>query len=80
LPRTDLLMSNTVKCTVCGKLYNAKYVSSHMRRSHAEIPRDPEPGKAEPKIAGQIVALFNRLSPETRKQVLDRRARENEDS
>ena len=64
-------MSEAVKCKVCGKLYNSQRVSSHIRWSHPEIARAADPAKAEKKIVGQIVTLFNQLSPETRKQVLD---------
>jgi hypothetical protein len=63
-------MPATVKCQVCGKLYNSKYISTHVRLSHPEIARAADPAGFEQKIAEQIVNLFNQLSPETRKQVL----------
>ena len=62
-------MPATVKCQVCGKLYNSRYISTHVRRSHPEIARAADPARFEQKIAEQIVNLFNQLSPETRKQV-----------
>ena len=63
-------MPGTVKCQVCGKLYNSRYISTHVRLSHPEIARAADPARFEQKIAKQIVNLFNELSPETRKQVL----------
>jgi hypothetical protein len=62
-------MATTVKCRVCGKLYNSRYVSTHVRLAHPEIARAADPARFEEKIAKQIVNLFNQLSPETRKQV-----------
>ncbi len=63
-------MPETVKCQVCGKLYNSRYVSTHVRRTHPEIARAADPARFEQKIAEKIVNLFNQLSPQTRKQVL----------
>jgi hypothetical protein len=62
-------MQSTVKCQVCGKLYNSRYISTHVRLSHPEIARAADPAAFEQKIVEQIVNLFNQLSPETRKQV-----------
>lgn len=62
-------MPGTVKCQVCGKLYNSRYVSTHVRLAHPEIARAADPERFEQKIVEQIVNLFNQLSPETRKQV-----------
>jgi hypothetical protein len=62
-------MPATVKCHVCGKLYNSKYVSAHVRLAHPEIAKAEDPARFEQKIIKQIVNLFNQLSPETRKQV-----------
>lgn len=64
------LMPGTVKCQVCGKLYNSRYISIHVRHAHPEIPRAADPAKFEQKIVAQILNLFNQLLPETRKQVL----------
>ena len=63
-------MPETVKCRICGRVYNSRYVSTHMRRTHPEIARAADPARFEQKIVEKIVNLFNQLSPETRKQVL----------
>ena len=64
-------MSKTVKCEFCGKLYNWRYVSSHVNRSHPEIARAVNPSKADQKAVEKILTLWEQLSPKAREQVLN---------
>jgi len=46
-------MPATVKCQVCGKLYNSRYISTHVRRSHPEIAGAADPARFEQKSSSK---------------------------
>ena len=62
-------MSQIVKCHVCGKLFNERYVSSHKRLAHDEKQKPDVKGLSEPEMVEQILALYDRLSAEKRKEL-----------
>lgn len=68
-------MSEAVKCDICGALYNSRYLASHKRWAHPKKEKSEEPDLAEPEATKRILSLFERLSPESRKRILQRLVR-----
>jgi hypothetical protein len=68
-------MSEAVKCDICGALYNSRYLASHKRWAHAKKEKSEDSDLTEPEATNRIVSLFERLSPEGRKRLLQRLTR-----
>jgi F0F1-type ATP synthase delta subunit len=52
-------MSEIVKCGICGKAFNKRYVNSHKRLAH----------KNEREVMEEILHLYETLSDEKRKEL-----------
>jgi hypothetical protein len=63
--------SKIVKCDVCGGIYSRSYLASHKRLAHKESDSAVS-GTNDTKAVDRIVAIYNRLSREAKKLVLDR--------
>lgn len=62
-------MSEIVKCEVCGKAFNKRFVNSHKRLAHHK-KRDPVSSvRSEPEMVREILSLYARLSDEKRKEL-----------
>jgi len=62
-------MSEIVKCGICGKAFNKRYVNSHKRLAHGKKP-NPDPSvKNEPEVMKEILLLYESLSEEERKEL-----------
>lgn len=59
-------MAQTVRCDVCGKLFNTSYLGAHKRLAHAK-----EKGANEQIAVEKILKLFEGLSPEGKKKALE---------
>lgn len=64
-------MSQMVKCDVCGRSYNQRYLTSHKRLSHKK-KSSAATSVDEAKAVDMILALFMQISAEAKKDVLDR--------
>lgn len=64
-------MSQIVTCDVCGKIYNQRHLSSHQRLAHGKRTAPPPPPKSEEAKIETILSLYERLSVEGKKEVLD---------
>ena len=65
------LLPDTVKCKICGRLYNKRYLHGHMLRSHSK--RKKVSGKSsETEIIEEILSLFQRLSKEGQESLQER--------
>ena len=62
-------MSGMVKCGTCGKFYNKRHLTSHMRLAHAKKSSPNSTAKEEQKAMEEILQLFKRLSDEERKEL-----------
>lgn len=71
LPGKATRMSQMVKCDVCGRNYNQRYLTSHKRLSHKKKSSTPD-SVDETKAVDMILALFMQVSAKARKDVLDR--------
>lgn len=60
-------MAQTVRCDVCGKLFNTSYVGAHKRLAHAK-----DKGTSEQVAVERILKLFAGLSPEGKQNALER--------
>ena len=63
--------SQLVKCEVCGRHFNQRYLSSHKRLSHdrnRSVPTD------EAKTLDTILALYQQMSSEAKRELLSRLA------
>jgi hypothetical protein len=60
----------TVRCEVCGGIFNQSYLASHSRLAHGKSkgPTVREPG--EDQTVRTIVSLYEELSPEGRKRAM----------
>ncbi len=67
-------MSQTVKCDICGGLYNQSHLSSHKRLSHGKRETSPRSSKEEPESIEAILSLYKQLPEEWKKEVLHRLA------
>jgi len=79
-------MSEIVKCEVCGKAFNKRYVNSHKRLAHGKKPDPASSTWSELDVVQEILSLYARLSDEKRKELQirlkspDTAKRESEDS
>jgi hypothetical protein len=62
-------MSEIVKCGICGKFFNKRYVNSHKRLAHAKKPNPGSSAKTEREVMEEIVQLYENLSNEKRKEL-----------
>lgn len=67
-------MSQIVKCDVCGKIYSQSYLGSHKRLSHGKRETPSRSSKDESGSLEIILAMYERLSDEGKKEVLSRLA------
>ena len=67
-------MSRTMKCDVCGGLYNQSHLSSHKRLSHGKRETPSGSSKQEPPSLKVIVSMYEQLPDEWKKEVLHRLA------
>jgi DUF917 family protein len=63
-------MSQMVCCEVCGKIYNQSHVRSHQRLAHGIGKVFSPAAAAEPQKLQAVLALYQQLSDEGKKQVL----------
>ena len=65
-------MADIVRCEICGRIFNARYIASHKRRAHQ---KSGGPGRALTKSQDkiqEILSLFQGLPNKDKKAVLDR--------
>ncbi len=62
-------MSEIVKCEVCGKAFNKRYVNSHKRLAHGKKSDPASSTLSEPEVMQEILSLYARLSDEKRKEL-----------
>ena len=62
-------MSEIVKCGICGKSFNKRYVNSHKRLAHAKKASPGSSAKTEPEVMEEILHLYECLSGEKRKEL-----------
>jgi hypothetical protein len=60
----------TVRCDVCGGIFNQSYLASHRRLAHGKSKRSTAPDAVEDETIQTIVSLYEALSPEGRKRVM----------
>jgi hypothetical protein len=65
-------MTGLVKCNICGKMFNTRYLSSHTRIVHAGEEDATE--RKQQEVMRKISGLYRGLSAENRKKVLERLA------
>jgi hypothetical protein len=68
-------MSEAVKCDICGALYNSRYLASHKRWAHQKRGKIEDSDLTEREATARILSLFEGLSPESRKRILQRLSR-----
>jgi len=59
--------SDVVKCDVCGRRYNQRYLTSHKRLSHNG--KNHAPSADDTRDVETILALYKRISPKARKEL-----------
>lgn len=62
-------MSEIVKCGICGKSFNKRYVDSHMRLAHKKKSNPHSSPRNDEEVIGKILQLYERLSDEERKEL-----------
>lgn len=62
-------MSEIIKCGICGKTFNKRYVNSHKRLAHDQKPDHAPSELNEPEVMREILSLYGRLSDEKRKEL-----------
>ena len=67
-------MSEIVKCDICGGVYNQRHLSSHKRLSHSKSSASSPPAADEPEKLEAVFSLYEQLSDEEKKKVLDQLA------
>jgi hypothetical protein len=65
-------MSEIVKCGICGKAFNKRYVNSHKRLAHDQKPSTCVSKLSEPEVMQEILSLYGRLSEDKRKELQTR--------
>ena len=58
-----------VKCDICEKMFNVRYVASHKRLSHGVKATAAE--RKQQQTMQEIVALYKKLPAESRKELLE---------
>jgi len=67
-------MSEIVKCDICGGVYNRRHLSSHKRLSHGKSRTADLPTAGVPEKLEAVLSLYEQLSDEEKKKVLDQLA------
>jgi hypothetical protein len=62
-------MSEIVKCEICGKTFNKRYVKSHSRLAHEKKASTGSSELSEPEVMQEILSLYGRLSDDKRKEL-----------
>ena len=62
-------MSEIVKCEICGKAFNKRYVKSHSRLAHEKKASPGASELSEPEVMEEILSLYGRLSEDKRKEL-----------
>ena len=65
-------MPKVVKCDVCGGLYNQSYLSSHKRLSHGKGKAATPASKNEAEVVRTILSMYQQLSDERKRELLNR--------
>ena len=60
----------TVKCDVCGGIFNQSYLPSHKRLAHSKNNPSTATPTTEREAIQKIVSLYERLSVKARKRVV----------
>lgn len=71
-------VSQMVKCDVCGRYYNQRYLTSHKRLSHKM--KSDSVSIDEAKAVETILDLYKRISAEARADLLHRLNAERDDA
>jgi hypothetical protein len=66
-------MPGLVKCDVCERMFNTRYLASHMRMAH-KVKERKTPTMKPQEAMRNIVALYRGLSAHNREKVLERLA------
>lgn len=64
-------MGPIVKCDICGKIYNQSHLTTHKRMSHGQREK-PRSHRNEPASVEAILAMYEQLPEERKKELLDR--------
>lgn len=62
-------MPGIVKCGICGKSFNKRYVNSHKRLAHEKESNPGSSTKNEAEVIDEILHLYESLSDEKRKEL-----------
>ena len=62
-------MSEMVKCGICGKSFNKRYLKSHARLAHKKKSSPGSSAREEEAIMEEILHWYEGLSEEERKEV-----------
>lgn len=65
-------MSEIVKCEICNKIFNRRYVNSHKRLAHEQKPSHGASELSEPEVMQEILSLYGQLSDDKRKELQSR--------
>jgi len=65
-------MSQMVKCGICGRLYNERYLNSHILRSHRQQYDSASRERQESQLIEKILVLSQKLSDQGRKSLRHR--------
>jgi hypothetical protein len=75
LPPVEGIMSEIVRCEVCGKIFNRSYLGSHKRLAHPKDSGGPTSPEGELRVVNKILSLYQQLSLPIQKQLRDRLAK-----
>ena len=64
-------MSEIVRCEICGGVYNQRHLRSHQRLSHSMKKGPVAPVAGERDELDKIVSLYNLLTNQERKALLN---------
>jgi len=62
-------MSEMVKCNICGKTFNDRYVNSHKRLAHQAKSKRARTRLSEPEMIQEILFLYKHLSEEKKQEL-----------
>jgi hypothetical protein len=74
-PPVEGIVTEIVRCEVCGKIFNRSYLSSHKRLAHPEACGGSMSREGELRVVNKILSLYQQLSLPTQKQLRDRLAK-----
>ncbi len=67
--RKAVQVSEIVKCGICGRSFNKRYVNSHKRLAHAKKSNPGSSPKNEGEVMEEILHLYESLSDEKRAEL-----------